>query len=186
MEVDDQNTNTAYTHQLDIAQLHVVRTLGEGSFGEVKLLIDKNDSNLAVAVKIVDLKNHEKQAEAVRREALLQRILRHHVNLFLEYADGGELFDRIEPDVGMDPLKAMFYFSQLIDGLEYIHSNGIVHRDIKPENLLLTKHDVLKISDFGMATIFRNKGRERYLDTKCGTMPYVAPEVLVENISVSQ
>ena len=37
---------------------------------------------------------------------------------------------------------------------------------------------MLKISDFGMATVFRHNGRERLLDTRCGTLPYVAPEVL--------
>jgi len=55
---------------------------------------------------------------------------------------------------------------------------GIVHRDIKPENLLIDGKGLLKISDFGMATIFRLKGKERKLDKKCGTKPYLAPEVL--------
>lgn len=44
-----------------------------------------------------------------------------------------------EPDVGVPPRRAQFYFRQLLAGLEYIHLNGIAHRDIKPENLLLTK-----------------------------------------------
>ncbi len=38
---------------------------------------------------------------------------------------------------------------------------------------------MLKISDFGMATVFRHKGRERLLERRCGTLPYLAPEVLV-------
>jgi len=38
--------------------------------------------------------------------------------------------------------------------------------------------DVLKISDFGLATVFRHEGRERQLDTCCGTVPYLAPEVI--------
>ena len=40
---------------------------------------------------------------------------------------------------------------------------------------------MLKISDFGMATVFRHKGRERLLERRCGTMPYIAPEVLVRS-----
>ena len=46
------------------------------------------------------------------------------------------------------------YFSQLIDGLEYLHSKGIVHKDIKPGNLLLTLDGTLKISDFGVAEVY--------------------------------
>lgn len=47
------------------------------------------------------------------------------------------------------------YFTQLMDGVNYLHSKGVAHRDLKPENLLLDEHDELKISDFGMATMFR-------------------------------
>lgn len=45
------------------------------------------------------------------------------------------------------------YFLQLIDGLEYLHSKGIVHKDIKPGNLLLSLDGTLKISDFGVAEV---------------------------------
>ena len=53
----------------------------------------------------------------------------------------------------------------------------MAHRDIKPENLLLDGYDTLKISDFGLSTLFRYQGKERLLNKCCGTEPYVAPEV---------
>ncbi|XP_069002511.1 serine/threonine-protein kinase Chk1 isoform X2 [Embiotoca jacksoni] len=100
------------------------------------------------------------------------------VYLFLEYCSGGELFDRIEPDVGMAEKDAHRFFQQLIAAVEYLHSVGITHRDIKPENILLDEKDNLKLTDFGLATMFRFKGRERLLSRLCGTLPYVAPELL--------
>ncbi|XP_077286179.1 serine/threonine-protein kinase grp isoform X2 [Arctopsyche grandis] len=145
-------------------------------------------------MKMIDLRKYTDAALSVKKETAIQRSLRHpnvlqyygkrsHANfeyIFLEYCSGGELFDRIEPDLGMAVKDARRYFRQLLSGVEYLHSRGVAHRDIKPENLLLDQYDNIKISDFGMATMFRFKGVERLLDRRCGTLPYVAPEVLKE------
>lgn len=61
----------------------------------------------------------------------------------------------LEPDVGMKVNDAKRFFNQLMNGVEYLHNKGVAHRDLKPENLLLDERDNLKISDFGMATMFR-------------------------------
>lgn len=57
------------------------------------------------------------------------------VYIVLEMAGGGDLFDKITPDVGVETDLAHFYFTQLVAGLEYIHGQGVAHRDIKPENM---------------------------------------------------
>lgn len=54
--------------------------------------------------------------------------------------------------------EAQRYFNQILAGVQYLHSRGIAHRDLKPENLLLDDRDNIKISDFGMATVFRYLG----------------------------
>ncbi|XP_005945405.1 serine/threonine-protein kinase Chk1 [Haplochromis burtoni] len=169
----------------------VVQTLGEGAYGEVRLLVNRQTEE-AVAVKVIDTSQAKECAENVKKEVCIHKMLKHTnivrffghrkegptVYLFLEYCTGGELFDRIEPDVGMAEKDAHRFFQQLIAAVEYLHDFGITHRDIKPENILLDDKDNLKLTDFGLATMFRFKGRERRLNRLCGTLPYVAPELL--------
>lgn len=170
------------------------QTLGEGAYGEVKLLVNKS-SGEPVAMKVIDMVKTGDVDVMVKKEVCIHKKLNHpniikfygsrqegdRQYIFLEYAAGGELFDRIEPDVGMQEWQAQKYFKQLINGLEYMHSLGIAHRDLKPENILLDCHDNIKISDFGMATVFRFRGKERLLEKRCGTLPYLAPEVLLRS-----
>ncbi|KAM6238367.1 serine/threonine-protein kinase Chk1 [Porphyrio hochstetteri] len=169
----------------------LVQTLGEGAYGEVQLAVNRRTEE-AVAVKIVDMKRAADCPENIKKEICINKMLNHKnvvkfyghrregttQYLFLEYCSGGELFDRIEPDIGMPEPEAQRFFQQLIAGVVYLHSIGITHRDLKPENLLLDERDNLKISDFGLATVFRHNGRERLLNKMCGTLPYVAPELL--------
>uniref|UniRef100_A0A672GFS8 Serine/threonine-protein kinase Chk1 n=1 Tax=Salarias fasciatus TaxID=181472 RepID=A0A672GFS8_SALFA len=159
----------------------VVQTLGEGAYGEVRLLVNRQTEE-AVALKVIGTSQAKDCNENVRKEVSIPTLFvffGHRkegptVYLFLEYCSGGELFDRIEPDVGMSETDAHRFFQQLISAVEYLHSVGITHRDIKPENILLND----KLSDFGLATVFRFRGNERLLNRLCGTLPYVAPELL--------
>lgn len=96
----------------------------------------------------------------------------------MEYAEGGDLFDKIEADVGVKEDIAHFYFMQLVSGVSYMHSKGVAHRDIKPENILLSESGNLKIADFGLATLFEYQGKTKLSATMCGSPPYIAPEVI--------
>uniref|UniRef100_A0A6Q2Z487 Serine/threonine-protein kinase CHK1 n=1 Tax=Esox lucius TaxID=8010 RepID=A0A6Q2Z487_ESOLU len=172
----------------------LIQTLGEGAYGEVRLLVNRQTGE-AVAVKVIDTSQAKECSENVKKEICINKVLSHSnivrffghrkegptVYLFLEYCSGGELFDRIEPDVGMPETEAHRFFQQLLSAVEYLHSVGITHRDIKPENILLDDKDDLKLSDFGLATMFRHRGRERHLTRLCGTLPYVAPELLSQS-----
>jgi serine/threonine-protein kinase CHEK1 len=63
----------------------------------------------------------------------------------------------------------------------YIHREGVCHRDLKPENIMLDAAGVLKISDFGLCSVYKLKesGKTRLLSERCGSLPYIAPEVSV-------
>lgn len=96
----------------------------------------------------------------------------------MELAEGGDLFDKIESDVGVGEDIAHFYFTQLISAVSYMHSKGVGHRDIKPENILLSAEGNLKIADFGLATLFVYNGVKKLCKSSCGSPPYTAPEVV--------
>ncbi|KIY43505.1 CAMK/CAMKL/CHK1 protein kinase [Fistulina hepatica ATCC 64428] len=101
------------------------------------------------------------------------------IYILLELAAGGDLFDKIAPEVGVGEEVAQYYFQQLLAGMQYIHGEGVCHRDLKPENILLDAAGDLKISDFGLSAVYRlnDTGVTRQLTERCGSLPYVAPEL---------
>lgn len=91
--------------------------------------------------------------------------------LALELVSGGELFDFIAETGRFTEDVARYYFHQMIEGLEYIHTQGVSHRDIKPENMMLDAEHNLKIADFGFSS------SQAMNETKRGTDGYMAPEI---------
>ena len=73
--------------------------------------------------------------------------------LALELCKGGDVFDWVAETGSFSDILARHYFHQLIDGLAYLHNNGISHRDLKLENILFNDKYDLKIADFGFASL---------------------------------
>lgn len=131
-------------------------------------------------VQIHQVLKHQNVLEFLEAEEFLKEAAGNYVPglyMVLEYGAGGDLFDKIAPDVGVVEDLAHVYFMQLMGALEYIHSQGVAHRDIKPENLLLDANGLLKLADFGLCSVYRYKGKERELKGACGSLPYIAPEM---------
>jgi serine/threonine protein kinase len=73
-------------------------------------------------------------------------------------------------------------FRQICDGVEYLHSIGLAHRDLKLDNCVMTKSNVIKLIDFGTATVFHYPGKAHTMATGIvGSDPYLAPEVLTQD-----
>ena len=70
----------------------------------------------------------------------------------MKLAEYGELFRLVEMNNRFSEDLVKYFINQLIQGLSYLHSQGIVHRDIKPENLLIDRKFKLIIADFNFAT----------------------------------
>merc|ERR1712070_1243720 len=97
---------------------------------------------------VIKVKGHGKGAKGSPQE--------HLYYIFMELADGGELFDQVI-DRGanaMDEDLARSFFLQLLAGVMHCHAHGVAHRDLKLENVLLTKSGVVKVIDFGLSYVY--------------------------------
>ena len=99
-----------------------------------------------------------------------------HVYLTFEYVQGGEIFRLLRQENLFPNDVALFYITEIVLALEYLHQQRIVYRDLKPENLLIASDGHLKITDFGFA---KQIGLADRTFTLCGTPEYLAPEIIM-------
>ena len=174
----------------DVGEYRMLRALGQGEFGCVKLALHR-PSGVKVAIKVIDKKNVTSQGnkKMITREVNIMRVLRNkyvcqlyevmdtdtHLFIVLEYCPTGELFDFVVRRGHLNEDEARVFFRHLIEGIAYCHSRGVVHRDIKAENILIGNNNTVKISDFGLSNFFTGEDR---LSTYCGSPSYVAPELV--------
>jgi serine/threonine-protein kinase Chk1 len=182
----------------------ISKTIGRGAYASIKKAIPPDAANPVFAVKFIHkayaMRVGRISAKQIAMEVSLHSHIGQHPNVIewfatdenavwrwiaMEYASGGDLFDKIEADKGVKEDIAHFYFSQLVSGVSFMHSKGVGHRDIKPENILLSETGDLKIADFGLATLFEYQGRRKQSTTLCGSPPYIAPEVITCSRSAS-
>ncbi|PHH67087.1 hypothetical protein CDD81_4482 [Ophiocordyceps australis] len=173
-------------------------TVGRGAYASIKKAIPLDTQSPIFAVKFIHKGYATKHGRLSAKQLAMEVSLHSHVGqhhnviewfasgedniwrwIAMEYAEGGDLFDKIEADVGVRQDIAQLYFVQLVSGVSFIHSKGVAHRDLKPENIVLASDGSLKIADFGMATMFEYKGQRKLSSTLCGSPPYIAPEILL-------
>jgi serine/threonine-protein kinase Chk2 len=176
----------------------ISKVLGQGAFGEVRLALDKRTFEQYAIKKITKGRSSTRvigqasHPQKIKTEVEILKSLSHpfiikmrevfetddSVFLILEYMKGGELTGRILSATPFPESEVKFIFYQIMLGVRYLHANGVTHRDLKPENVLLHSdgsYPLAKISDFGLSKIMENISA---METTCGTIAYVAPEVL--------
>eukprot|EP01031_Cornospumella_fuschlensis_P028939 gene28939-34928_t len=168
------------------------QTIGEGAYGVVYKAIDRVHNKLVALKKIrVQTEGDIGISSSTLREITLLMQLDHEnvvklenvvmdrvrINLVFELIDG-DLKKYMEGHKDRLPQKLVQSFTlQMLRGIEYCHSMGVMHRDLKPQNILVTNSGRLKIADFGLARTFSAFHRPLTLDVI--TRWYRAPEVLL-------
>lgn len=79
-------------------------------------------------------------------------LIAHYLYIQMEYCEKSTLRDTIDQGLFEDSSRLWRLFREILDGLSYIHEQGMIHRDLKPVNIFLDSQDHVKIGDFGLAT----------------------------------
>ncbi|KAK7807417.1 hypothetical protein U0070_025049 [Myodes glareolus] len=165
-------------------------SLGGGKFGAVCTCTEKA-TGLKLAAKVIK-KQSPKDKEMVMLEIEVMNQLNHRnliqlysaietsheIILFMEYIEGGELFERIvDEDYQLTEVDTMVFVRQICDGILFMHKMSVLHLDLKPENILCvnTTGHLVKIIDFGLA---RRYNPNEKLKVNFGTPEFLSPEVV--------
>ncbi|KAJ3410388.1 MAP/microtubule affinity-regulating kinase 3 [Chytridiales sp. JEL 0842] len=187
----DLSAGTKPQPDAQIGNYRVDKTIGQGTYGKVKLGVHVQTGE-KVAIKVIEKAQIQssKQVARLQREIRFLKLLHHphivkvydvvetadFIYIVMEYAAGGELFDYIVANKRVKEKEARSFFRMVLSAVDYCHKNAVIHRDLKPENLLLDNNKWIKIIDFGFGNNFTTDG---LLDTFCGSPFYAAPEMIL-------
>ena len=168
--------------------------LGQGSYGEVYLVRQKNTSKY-YAMKVLDkfcIENQNFFKYVYTEKNILSSIncpfivklyysfqTNEKLFLIMDYCSGGDLSKQIHAQKRFSEDVAKFYICEIILALGELHKRDIIYRDLKPDNLVLDKNGHILLTDFGLS-------REGVYDKDiaksfCGSIAYLAPEMLNRN-----
>ncbi len=185
--------------RVDLFKIYTLETIiAYGGMGEVWKARQRYLPANEVAIKFVEVSKGDQLAkENVLREIEILRKLNHPNLIFLldvfegrgsyamvmDHFAGGDLLTRIADRNYFPEYPAKHLMLQIMGGVEFLHSMGIVHRDIKPDNILCSNDPQffpfrIVISDFGISG-FANHGES--MEIHCGSEEYAAPEILFGN-----
>ncbi|KAG5439151.1 hypothetical protein PCANB_001450 [Pneumocystis canis] len=161
--------------------------IGQGASGGVYTAYQVG-TNMIVAIKQINLE-HQPKRDLIINEILVMKQNRHenivnYIDSFLfkgdlwvimEYMEGGCLTDILMYNI-MTENQIATIVKEVLKGLIYLHSKGIIHRDIKSDNVLLSLEGCIKLTDFGFCALINESSSKR--TTMVGTPYWMAPEVI--------
>lgn len=168
-----------------------IKMIGAGTFGKV-FLSKFIKTNKYIAIKRMDkrLLKINRQLDNVYNEARIIKNSKspfivkficfietdYDVFLGMEYVKAGELFYYLKSHGKFNMDAVLFFASEILLAINYLHERDILYRDLKPENILITEVGHIKLVDFGFATKINDN-----VYHLCGTPEYMAPEKLLGN-----
>lgn len=183
---------TKLNTKASLTDFQVIRNIGQGTYGKVKLVKSVNDGQL-YAMKSMDkqmLINYDQVEQSKAERNILIKTVHpflvgahftfqneDKIFMILDYVPGGELFQRLKEEGKFNEPRAQLYAAEILLGLGYLHSLGFIYRDLKPENILVDAEGHLRITDFGLVKQNMDTS-ESTTSTFCGTPEYIAPEML--------
>ena len=176
--------------------LKKIKTIGEGTFGEV-ILIKSQKTQREFALKKIQIKKTNLKIKRILGEVNILKKLDHPniisfkgafksnddkvLNIITEYVNQGDFEKKIETNYKdkkyFEEKDILNWLFQVCLALQYLHENSIIHRDIKPSNIYLTENNIIKLGDFGTSKDISPWHRTR---TLAGSPLYSAPELLKE------
>uniref|UniRef100_A0A8C9SHU7 Serine/threonine-protein kinase Nek4 n=1 Tax=Scleropages formosus TaxID=113540 RepID=A0A8C9SHU7_SCLFO len=169
-----------------------VRVVGKGSYGEVNLVKHRTDGKQYVIKKLNLRMSSKRERRAAEQEAQLLSQLRHpnivtyreswegddcHLYIVMGFCEGGDLYHKLKQQKGelLQERQVIEWFVQIAMALQYLHEKHILHRDLKTQNIFLTKTNIIKVGDLGIARVLENQND--MASTLIGTPYYMSPEL---------
>ena len=177
--------------KLFAGRYRILKSIGRGGMADVYLANDLILDNEDVAIKVLRTNYQTDQVAVARfqREARAMAELNHpnivairdigeedgQQFLVMEYVDGADLKKYIQDHAPLSNNEVVRIMEEVLSAMTLAHQKGIVHRDLKPQNILLTKHGVVKATDFGIAVAFAETSLTQ-TNSMLGSVHYLSPE----------
>ncbi|XP_075864530.1 serine/threonine-protein kinase Nek4 isoform X8 [Microcebus murinus] len=177
---------------MPLAAYCYLRVVGRGSYGEVTLVKHRRDGRQYVIKKLNLQKASSRERRAAEQEAQLLSQLKHPnivtykesweggdglLYIVMGFCEGGDLYRKLKEQKGqlLPESQVVEWFVQIAMALQYLHEKHILHRDLKTQNVFLTRTNIIKVGDLGIARVLENHCD--MASTLIGTPYYMSPEL---------